>query len=143
MRTIEQVVVWGCRALESIIPGPDMGLNKFEWFSRGLKPIAGLNSTDENVDTSARDGFLFSRCYEWRLNMRTGSQVRERNLTGTEFSMDFPMINGNFTGLKNRFGYTQVLDSTASSTSGYCMEIFSKFDVYIYIYGNVIITSVI
>ncbi|KAF3446046.1 hypothetical protein FNV43_RR11224 [Rhamnella rubrinervis] len=113
----DEVVVWGCRALESIIPGPDMGLNKFEWFSRGLKPLGGLNSTEGNAETPERDGFLFSRCYEWRLNMRTG-QGRERNLTGTEFSMDFPMINGNFTGLKNRFGYTQVLDSTASSISG-------------------------
>lgn len=100
----------GCRALEAIIPGPDFGLNKFEWFSKGLKPI-------EKVAASERDGSLFSRCYEWRLNMKTG-QVRERNLTGTEFSMDFPMINAKFTGLVNRFGYTQVVDSIASSSSG-------------------------
>ena len=56
-------------------------------------------------------------CYEWRLHMQTG-EVRERSLTGTEFSMDFPMINGNFIGIKNRYGYTQVINSIASSSSG-------------------------
>ncbi|CAB4266487.1 unnamed protein product [Prunus armeniaca] len=55
--------------------------------------------------------------HEWRLNMNTG-KVRERFLTGKEFSMDFPMINGAFSGVKNRYGYTQVVDSIASSTSG-------------------------
>ncbi|KAJ0030239.1 hypothetical protein Pint_12837 [Pistacia integerrima] len=29
----EEVVVWGCRALESVIPGPNLALNKSEWFS--------------------------------------------------------------------------------------------------------------
>lgn len=110
--TIEQVVVWGCRAPESIIPGPDKGLNKFEWFSRGFKPSSG-----QNVHASAGDGFLFTRLYEWRLNIKNG-EVREKYLTGTEFSLEFPMINNNFTGLKNSFGYTQVVDSIASSTSG-------------------------
>lgn len=45
-------------------------------------------------------------------------EVRERYLTGKNISMDFPMINGSFTGLKNRFGYAQVVDSVASSSSG-------------------------
>lgn len=49
--------------------------------------------------------------------MQTG-EVRERNLTGIEFSMDFPIVNGDFTGLKNRYGYCQVVNSIASSTSG-------------------------
>ncbi|KAF5929898.1 hypothetical protein HYC85_000089 [Camellia sinensis] len=40
------------------------------------------------------------------------------NLTRTESSMDFSIINENFTGLKHKYGYTQVVDSTASSTSG-------------------------
>jgi carotenoid cleavage dioxygenase-like enzyme len=110
----EQVVVWGCRALDSIVPGPDMGVDKFEWFSRRFRP---LNSDEKNMNTSTEDGLLFSRCYEWRLNMQTG-EVRERNLTGTKFSMDFPIINEHFTGVQNRFGYTQVVDSIASSTSG-------------------------
>ncbi|KAJ0986076.1 hypothetical protein J5N97_004432 [Dioscorea zingiberensis] len=32
----DEVVVRGCRASESIIPGPEFGLDKFKWFSRGL-----------------------------------------------------------------------------------------------------------
>lgn len=97
---IDQVVVWGCKALDSVI-GP-----------------SNESSSNINDDTSVEDGRkLFSHAYEWRLNMETG-QVRERYLTGKKFSMDFPMINGNFCGVKNRFGYAQVLDSVASSTSG-------------------------
>ena len=111
----EQVVVWGCRALDSIIPGPDLGLNKFEWFSKRFKPINSIDQ--EDINTSIEDGLLFTRCYEWRLHMQTG-EVRERSLTGTEFSMDFPMINGNFIGIRNRYGYTQVINSIASSSSG-------------------------
>ncbi|KAF9662256.1 hypothetical protein SADUNF_Sadunf18G0034200 [Salix dunnii] len=107
----DEVVVRACRALDSIIPGPDTGVNKFEWFSKRLKHI---KSVDEY--TSSEDGSLFTRVYEWRLNMNTGD-VRERFLTGTEFSMDFPMIQGDFTGVKNKYGYTQVTDSNASSDS--------------------------
>jgi carotenoid cleavage dioxygenase-like enzyme len=108
----------GCRALDSIIPGPDAGLNKFEWFSTRLRSINSTTTQQQDhIRRDKDDGLLFSRCYEWRLNMQTG-QVRERNLTGTHFSMDFPFINPDFTGLQNRFGYTQVVDSIASSTSG-------------------------
>ncbi|KAM1022451.1 hypothetical protein ACFX13_044098 [Malus domestica] len=32
--------------------------------------------------------------------------------------MDFSMINGAFSGVKNRYGYAQVVDSVASSASG-------------------------
>ncbi|KAK0572200.1 hypothetical protein LWI29_027734 [Acer saccharum] len=110
----DEVVVWGCRALESIIPGPDLGLDKFEWFSRKFKPIEPV---EESFDAITNDRLLFSRPYEWRLNMQTG-EVKERNLIGTEFSMDFPMINGDYTGLKNKYGYTQIVDSKASSASG-------------------------
>lgn len=49
--------------------------------------------------------------------MKTG-QVKERFLTGKSHSMDFPMINENFTGLKNKYGYAQVVDLDASSISG-------------------------
>ncbi|KAF7817127.1 carotenoid 9,10(9',10')-cleavage dioxygenase 1-like [Senna tora] len=86
---ILQVVVWGCRALDSLIPHPK--LNNFE---------------------------SFSRCYEWRLNLQTG-EVKEKDLTGGKVQyMDFPMINPNFLGIKNRYGYTQVVDPIASSTAG-------------------------
>ncbi|RDX61223.1 Carotenoid 9,10(9',10')-cleavage dioxygenase 1, partial [Mucuna pruriens] len=81
--------VRGCRSLDSLIPGPDPSLKGFEWLSR---------------------------CYEWRLNMQTG-EVKERDLCGTNVVyMDFPMINGNFIGNRNRYAYTQVVDPIASST---------------------------
>ncbi|KAJ6435071.1 hypothetical protein OIU84_000329 [Salix udensis] len=96
------------RDLDSIIPGPNTGVNK----SERLKHI---ESVDEYTDSE--DGSLFSRVYEWRLKMNTGD-VKERFLTGTEFSMDFPMIHRDFTGVKNKYGYTQVTDSNAISDSG-------------------------
>ncbi|GMY17586.1 carotenoid 9,10(9',10')-cleavage dioxygenase 1-like [Fagus crenata] len=110
----DEVVVWGCRALDAIILGPDKGLNKFEWFSKRLKPI---NSIEGDINISTEDGSLFTRFYEWRLHMQTG-EIKERNLTGDEFSMDFPMINEKFIGVQNKYGYAQVVDSIASSTSG-------------------------
>lgn len=122
--------MWGCRALESIIPGPDLGLNKFEWFS---KKFRHTEVADQSVDTSPDDVPLFSRVYEWRLNMQNGD-VKERNLTGTKVSMDFPMINGGYTGIKNKYGYTQIVDSIASSASGnYRMNLsrsYSKLSSY-------------
>lgn len=108
------VVVRGCRASTSIIPGPDWGEDKFEWFSRGFN---FSKFTEYDADDSEENGYLFHQVHEWRLNMATGT-VDEKSLTGTEFSMDFPFINGAFTGLKHKYGYTQVIDSLASSTSG-------------------------
>ncbi|XP_059641984.1 carotenoid 9,10(9',10')-cleavage dioxygenase 1-like isoform X2 [Cornus florida] len=110
----DEVVVLGFRARGSIIPGPDLGLNKFEWFSRGFKPGSSVGDEDDSL---TKDGLFFCRCCEWRLNMLNG-EVKEKYLTGTEFSMDMPMINENFTGVENKYGYTQVADSSASSASG-------------------------
>ncbi|CAI9093527.1 OLC1v1029039C1 [Oldenlandia corymbosa var. corymbosa] len=108
-----EVVVIGCKARATIIPGPDFGRNKYQWFSRGFKPLNLVNENEEN----SHDGSLFTRVHEWRLNMITG-EVKAMNLTGDDFSMDFPFINEGFTGVKNKYGYTQVIDSTASSTAG-------------------------
>ncbi|CAJ1973892.1 unnamed protein product [Sphenostylis stenocarpa] len=84
-----EVVVRGCRSLDSLIPGPDPSLKECEWLSR---------------------------CYEWRLNMETG-EVKEKDLCGANVVyMDFPMINGNFIGMRNRYAYTQIVDPIASST---------------------------
>jgi len=83
-------VLWGCRALDSIIPGPEDGLN---------------------------ESTMFSRCYEWRLNIKSG-EVKEKYITGPEQFMDFPVINASFTGIKNRYGYTQVVDPAASYAAG-------------------------
>lgn len=108
--------MWACRARGSVIPGPDLGLNKYEWFSNGFKHV-NLVKEEENGGNSDQVGMFFSSAYEWRLNMKTG-EAKERNLTGTEFSMDFPIINDKFTGLKNKYAYTQLVDSEASSIAG-------------------------
>lgn len=106
MFILKQVVVRGCRASASIIPGPEFGLNKFEWFSRGFNP-----------NTTSEDASFLSRVYEWRLNMKNG-EVREQYLTDTSFSMDFPMINENYSGVRNKYGYLQVVDLIESSNCG-------------------------
>ncbi|PIA42823.1 hypothetical protein AQUCO_02000340v1 [Aquilegia coerulea] len=110
----DEVVVRGCRALESIVPGPDSGHDKTEWFSRGFQFTGPSESTANN---NMEYGYFFSRAYEWRLNMITG-EVKEKHLTGTSFSMEFPVINEKYTGIRNKYGYTQVVDSIASSNSG-------------------------
>ena len=110
---LKQVIVRAFRANHSLIPGPDMGLNKFEWFSSRFKC---LESQESNTTFSSDESF-FSRAYEWRLNMKNG-EVKERYLTGRKHSMDFPMINENFTGLTNKYGYAQTTDLNASSISG-------------------------
>ncbi|KAL8461813.1 hypothetical protein ACS0TY_033061 [Phlomoides rotata] len=92
---------------DSIIPGPDFGLNKFEWFLKWFKQID---------DESDEESFL-SRAYEWRLNMQT-REVAEMNLTGAKHSMEFPMINETYNGRINKYGYTKVADPKSSSISG-------------------------
>ncbi|KAL0394083.1 UNVERIFIED_CONTAM: Carotenoid 9,10(9',10')-cleavage dioxygenase 1 [Sesamum latifolium] len=106
----EEVVVMGCTAPGSIIPGPDLGKDKLGWFSRGFK------KPNSNHHHMQQEGFLFARPYEWRMNMKTG-QVKEKYLVALDFAMDFPMINDNFIGVKNKFAYTQVVDSAASSAA--------------------------
>nr|XP_043640066.1 carotenoid 9,10(9',10')-cleavage dioxygenase 1-like [Erigeron canadensis] len=119
MNTFEdgnEVVVRGCRANEPILPGPDWGEDKFDWFSRGLT-FNSVNSNNESAPGSKEEGMLFATVREWRLNLET-LEVKERDVTQTEYSMDFPMINTDFIGLKNQYGYAQVLDSLASSNAG-------------------------
>ncbi|KAJ0824800.1 putative 9-cis-epoxycarotenoid dioxygenase [Helianthus annuus] len=117
----DEVVVRGCKANATIIPGPEWGENKFEWFSRGFifKKINSNNRIDQRVK---EEGMLFTCVREWRLNLRT-MEVKERDVTGKEYSMDFPTINADFTGLKHKYGYTQVIDSLASAESGDFIQI--------------------
>ncbi|XP_047328301.1 carotenoid 9,10(9',10')-cleavage dioxygenase 1-like [Impatiens glandulifera] len=112
-----EVVVRGCRAEASVLPGPERGERKHEWFSRGYKHVGMKEEVFPNDDYSHMDGKFFTRAYEWRLNMETGG-VEERYLSGTDFSIDFPMVNPSFTGLKHKYAYAQVIDSLASSISG-------------------------
>ncbi|KAI6703206.1 hypothetical protein NL676_012342 [Syzygium grande] len=87
-------------------------MNKFDWFSRGF-------NLREPMDANANKhgGYLFTCAYDWRLNMEIG-EVRESNFMGTEFSMYFPFINANLTGLRNKCGYAQVINSKSSSECG-------------------------
>ncbi|KAI4380905.1 hypothetical protein MLD38_007041 [Melastoma candidum] len=107
----DEVVIRGCRARDSILDGPDVGEDSFEWYSRGFKHIHATRDGD------ADQSYLFHRVYEWRLNMVT-QQVKEGYVSGTDVSMDYPFINDNFVGLKNKYGYTQVVNSEASSEAG-------------------------
>ncbi|XVE53738.1 hypothetical protein DITRI_Ditri03aG0026700 [Diplodiscus trichospermus] len=111
----DEVVVWGSRALASVIPGPDPNLEKFEWFPTKFRPGERIEGS---VDSISDDQLLFHRPYEWKLNMQTGD-VKERYLIGSNhFPMEFPMINGAFTGIKNKYGYTQVCHCDSSSATG-------------------------
>ncbi|KAL4194118.1 hypothetical protein AMTRI_Chr05g67090 [Amborella trichopoda] len=75
----DEVVIRGCRANGAVFPGPDLGINIHEWYSRAFSPI---RKDAEGFDPSI-DSILLTRAYEWRLNMKN-------------VSMDFPVINDNF-----------------------------------------------
>ncbi|KAI3698403.1 hypothetical protein L2E82_41921 [Cichorium intybus] len=112
----DEVFVRGCKANESILPGPDWGEDKLDWFSRGFN-FKLVDSKNGKKGKETGDGMLFTSVREWRLNLET-LEVKDRDVTGTEYSMDFPIINADFTGLKHQYGYTQVIDSLASSKAG-------------------------
>lgn len=109
----------GCRARGGILAGPDNGEDPFDWFSRGFKHINAEREGD------AYQSYLFHRLHEWRLNMVTG-QVKEGYITGTDLSMDFPFVNDDIIRLKHKYGYTQVVDSAASSAAGTSHKLLSQ-----------------
>nr|CAD1834434.1 unnamed protein product [Ananas comosus var. bracteatus] len=106
----DEVIVRGFRAPNSIIPGPEKGLNKYHWSSEGFKPMPEKECGNNSVH-----GGFFCWLFQWRLNLRTGG-FSGRYLTGFDSSMNFPVINDRFTGLYHKYGYAQVVDSVASST---------------------------
>ncbi|CAN6721399.1 unnamed protein product [Malus baccata var. baccata] len=103
----EEVVVWGCKALDSVIPGPDKALNQFGWPPRKFKPTSPSKENDHDNISPVDYENLFSHAYEWRLNMQSG-EVSERYLTGKRFCMDFPMINGAFSGVLKYNGLAKL-----------------------------------
>ncbi|CAN4076334.1 unnamed protein product [Withania somnifera] len=103
----DEVVVRGCRARESLLPIPGSQVNKCERWSEQT------SSTENNIESS-EEPFFFRVC-EWRLNMRTG-EVKEKHDT-SNLSMEFPMINEKYIGLRNKFSYLQVVDLEASLIS--------------------------
>jgi carotenoid cleavage dioxygenase-like enzyme len=60
---------------------------------------------------------FFFRLYQWRLNLKTKS-VSGEYLTGTEFSLEFPIINNQYTGLQHSYAYAQVVDSCGNCGKG-------------------------
>ncbi|KAL3744377.1 hypothetical protein ACJRO7_013619, partial [Eucalyptus globulus] len=83
-------------------------MNKFNWFSRGF-------NSREPVDAN---GWL-SVYLCLRVEIECGNwEIQESTLMGTEFSMDFPFMNANLTGLHNKCGYAQVIKSKSCSECG-------------------------
>ncbi|XP_021305411.1 carotenoid 9,10(9',10')-cleavage dioxygenase 1 [Sorghum bicolor] len=108
-----EVVIRGCRLLGSIIPSGRHRVDKSKWYGRAfLQP----DKDSEDFDPSL-DGTLFSRPYEWRLNLENGS-VHEGYITSEKVAMDFPVISDKFVGVQNKYGYAQVADSLATSKTG-------------------------
>ncbi|TVU32990.1 hypothetical protein EJB05_24758, partial [Eragrostis curvula] len=108
-----EIVVRGCRTLASVIPGAPHNVDKTKWYKRAFLPP---DSTSEDFDSSL-DGILFSRPYEWRLNLESAT-TNEGFISSEKIAMDFPVINENFTGIRNSYGYAQVVDSEATSKTG-------------------------
>ena len=99
--------------MNTIITTPDHKIQRSEWYRRAyIQDDESSQDHDPNLD-----GVLFSRPYEWRLNLKTHG-VEEGYLTENGVAMDFPVINNQFTGIKNKYAYVQVVDSMASSTTG-------------------------
>ncbi|KAF8733115.1 hypothetical protein HU200_015483 [Digitaria exilis] len=108
-----EVIVRGCRLLGSIIPSGRHRVDKSKWYGRVfLQP----DKDSEDFNPSL-DGILFSRPYEWRLNLESG-RTNEGYVTSEEVAMDFPVINEKFIGIRNKYGYAQVADSLATSKTG-------------------------
>ncbi|XP_069147851.1 carotenoid 9,10(9',10')-cleavage dioxygenase-like [Solanum lycopersicum] len=106
----DEVVVRACRARRWIIPRP----NESELSSDTLNETS---FSKDNIESS-KDLFFFFNVCEWRLNMKTG-KVKMKNLTTNDhrFIMELPMINEHFIGLKNKFGYQQLINSETFSNS--------------------------
>ncbi|KAF0901550.1 hypothetical protein E2562_003528 [Oryza meyeriana var. granulata] len=108
-----EVVVRGCRTLDSVISSARHDDDKSKCYGRAFLPP---DKNSEGFDPSV-DGTLFSRPYEWRLNLKSGT-TKEGYLTDEKVAMDFPVINEDFVGVKNKYGYAQVVDSVATSKIG-------------------------
>lgn len=104
-------MVQGLRSPDSLIPGPRLAHNEYD--SKISEPAEDNKSMKQGTSNE----FSF-RLYQWRLNLKTKS-VSGEYLTGTEDSLELPMINNMYTGLQHSYAYAQVVDSLTSS-SGNC-----------------------
>jgi len=55
----------------------------------------------------------------------------EGYITSEDVAMDFPVINENFTGIINKYGYAQVVDSVATSKTGNVVFITVALWIYV------------
>lgn len=94
--------------------------------------MSELTEDDKRMIETATEEFFF-RLYQWRLNLKTKS-VSGEYLTGTEFSLEFPIINNQYTGLQHSYAYAQVVDSLTGSC-GNCgkgtAENWTEFSMYL------------
>ncbi|KAK3133094.1 hypothetical protein QOZ80_6AG0532090 [Eleusine coracana subsp. coracana] len=114
----DEVVVRGIRSADSIIPGPSLAPNNSE--SKGSELTEDEKSAKQGISRE-----FFSRIYQWRLNLKTKA-VSGEYLTGTDFSLEFPMINNHYTGMQHSYAYAQVVDSLTSSC-GNCEKVNPKY----------------
>ncbi|XBJ21601.1 hypothetical protein VPH35_000123 [Triticum aestivum] len=114
----DEVVVQGLCSADSVIPGPR--LNKL-----GVLPERSQLTGDGNKMKQGISEKLFSRLYEWRLN-REKKTVSGEYLTGRECSLEFPMINNNYTGVRHSYAYAQIVDSITRSGEG-CGKVLPKY----------------
>ncbi|ONM54206.1 Carotenoid cleavage dioxygenase [Zea mays] len=99
----DEVVVQALRSPDSIIPGSTIALDKLD---SEMPEVAG---DDKPAKRPTAEEFFF-RLYQWRLNLRTRS-VSGEYLSGTDYSLEFPIISSQYTGLQHRYAYAQVVDS--------------------------------
>lgn len=114
----DEVVVQGLCSADSVIPGPR--LNKL-----GVLPERSQLTGDGKKMKQGISEKLFSRLYEWRLN-REKKTVSGEYLTGRECSLEFPMINNNYTGVRHSYAYAQIVDSITRSGEG-CGKVLPKY----------------
>ncbi|KAG2634387.1 hypothetical protein PVAP13_2NG169400 [Panicum virgatum] len=113
----DEVVVQGLRSPDTLIPGPTQALNKHD--SKISEPAEDDESMKQGTSNE-----VFFRLYQWRLNLRTKT-VSGEYLTGTEDSLEFPMINNLYTGLRHSYAYAQVVDSLSSCEN--CEKVNPKY----------------
>ncbi|XP_024520615.1 carotenoid 9,10(9',10')-cleavage dioxygenase isoform X2 [Selaginella moellendorffii] len=115
----DEIVLHALFSKIPFFPTPN-GVDRREWFARGITPTDPRNARDPQVD-----GALLANLREWRFNLDKGTVV-ERNLTSLETcGIEMPKINKKFTGRKNQFAYAQVVDVEASKVVG--MPKYGKF----------------
>ncbi|CAN6217312.1 unnamed protein product [Urochloa humidicola] len=114
----DEVVVQGLRSQDSLIPGPRFALNKSD------SKISEPEEDDNSMKHGTGNEFFF-RLYQWRFNLKTKTASGDF-LSGTEDSLEFPMINNMYTGLRHSYAYAQVVNSLTSS-SGNCEKVNPKY----------------